>query len=613
MVVASNLIVVVGAARTSRGGGRRRRPLPARHRARLLALAAAALGAVTPAALGDTWDGSFSTAWSASANWADNTEPTATDPVIFPTPIPASGGSISLSATEQAASLTFNDNYSLGANFLQLNAAGGPITVASGKTATISSNLTGTVGITKNGSGTLNLLATLNGFTGTTTIAGGTLSFNTNNDFGQAANTISLNSGTLKNNVSVTTTRTIDIGIFSPTIDQTNQWTQNGAFGASSNPINITGSGILALNAASTRTGSTTIQNGTVRLTNGAALGTGGTHVSSNGILELGAGVTATTFTVLQNTAILRTSGAGAADSGVSVDPSAIVKLNAGDVSTHTLTIPDFEGGSGSTTHVTGNGEVILSGSNTYTGAWAVDSGTLRLTHANSITSSASPIVINSGGIVSAEVASNYAGAWTIGGLLRVLHGQGTGTAAAVINVNASGALQVEGVDFTRNVALNGGGTLRGTGAATASGTITAANSVPLVTLASGATATDTLTVSNYTGGTGSTTSISGSGTVVLPSPSTYAGGWQVDAGTLRISDQSATGVGTSAVTINNGATLLLDSATTFSRGIAMNTGSTLKAGPGGSNAFISSTVSIASGADVNLSSATNGFLTVAQ
>src|SRR5262245_7627321 len=143
----------------------------------------------------DTWDGSANNggAWSTNINWADNSEPTSSDPAIFPTPIPNGDATISLSATEHAASLTFNDSYTLGANFLQLET--GSITVASGKTATISSVLTGTAGISKSGAGTLSLTGA-NAFSGTVSIntSAGPLVIRNSGNLGNAANTISLGS-----------------------------------------------------------------------------------------------------------------------------------------------------------------------------------------------------------------------------------------------------------------------------------------------------------------------------------------------------------------------------------------------------------------------------------
>src|SRR5947207_12969305 len=77
----------------------------------LVSLLIAALAA-TPYAAADTWDGGANNggAWSTNNNWADNTEPTSADAVIFPTPIPLGDSSIALSSGEQCASITFNDN-----------------------------------------------------------------------------------------------------------------------------------------------------------------------------------------------------------------------------------------------------------------------------------------------------------------------------------------------------------------------------------------------------------------------------------------------------------------------------------------------------------------------
>src|SRR5262245_10289236 len=109
----------------------------------LLITQAAALG-WSSFALGDTWDaGGGAPSWSTNLNWADNTEPTSSDPVILPAGFPGGFTSIALSAGEQANSITFNDSYSLGSNNISLFGAGGPISVASGKTGTITSSVNG--------------------------------------------------------------------------------------------------------------------------------------------------------------------------------------------------------------------------------------------------------------------------------------------------------------------------------------------------------------------------------------------------------------------------------------------------------------------------------------
>ncbi len=104
--------------------------------------------------LGDLWDNtSGSGLWSDAANWADNTEPTAASAATFPVGFPNGDSVITLSAAETAAALTLNDNYTLSGGSLTLP-AGAAISVAAGKTATITSALN--VGTwTKSGDGTL--------------------------------------------------------------------------------------------------------------------------------------------------------------------------------------------------------------------------------------------------------------------------------------------------------------------------------------------------------------------------------------------------------------------------------------------------------------------------
>ena len=235
---------------------RARGPKRSRHgRALFLALGAAIASADEAVGATRTWDrGGGSNLWSGISNWSGDMEPTSADPVIFPSVIPPGTLSISCTATENALDLTFNNNYSIGANFLQLHGVGGPINVASGFSATISSALTGSVGITKTGGGTLFLTGN-NAFTGGLNINGGTVSVDATASFGNAANAISITSATLTNTVSLTNSRTINIGIVNAVINQNLFWTQNGALGASANPLQILGTGSFALNATSTRTG----------------------------------------------------------------------------------------------------------------------------------------------------------------------------------------------------------------------------------------------------------------------------------------------------------------------------------------------------------------------
>jgi hypothetical protein len=100
------------------------------------------------------WDnGSGNGTWSTNANWSEDIEATISDGVTFPLGHPGGASTINLSIGETALALTFNDNYTFSGGTLVL-AAGGSITVAANKTATINSSFTQTTRFTKAGAGT---------------------------------------------------------------------------------------------------------------------------------------------------------------------------------------------------------------------------------------------------------------------------------------------------------------------------------------------------------------------------------------------------------------------------------------------------------------------------
>src|SRR5262249_47232496 len=111
-----------------------------------IALPIIAVLAIASSAAADTWDNSLGDGnWSTASDWADNTEPTDADPVIFPSPTPG-GEIIYLSADEHAKSLTFNAvSQILYGPYLgtTLNIASGAVNVASGAVAEIDGIITG--------------------------------------------------------------------------------------------------------------------------------------------------------------------------------------------------------------------------------------------------------------------------------------------------------------------------------------------------------------------------------------------------------------------------------------------------------------------------------------
>ncbi len=105
----------------------------------------------------DTWDNSTGNAqWSDGLNWGDDSEPTSQVVATFPAGFPNGDTTVTLSANETARALSFLDSYTLAGGSLNLGPAAS-IAVDAGKTATISSILNLSAGLTKTGDGTLTL------------------------------------------------------------------------------------------------------------------------------------------------------------------------------------------------------------------------------------------------------------------------------------------------------------------------------------------------------------------------------------------------------------------------------------------------------------------------
>ncbi|MBV6499159.1 MAG: hypothetical protein CJBNEKGG_01609 [Prosthecobacter sp.] len=115
--------------------------------------------------------------WANSANWRGGL-PQFLDDVGFNSPIPnpgslASPGTINLGSGSTARSLRFNDDYTLQGGDLSLSLGG--VSVGDGSTARISSVMTGTGGLQKDGLGTLILDADNTGLTGNVILNNGIL------------------------------------------------------------------------------------------------------------------------------------------------------------------------------------------------------------------------------------------------------------------------------------------------------------------------------------------------------------------------------------------------------------------------------------------------------
>jgi autotransporter-associated beta strand protein len=132
--------------------------------------------------------------WEETTNWASNTIATGFNQTA--TFNATTGATVTLTGGVTIGNLVFDvSDYTLTGAALTLDSSSTPaISVASGRTATISANLSGTGGMQKNGAGTL-VLTAANTYTGDTTINAGTLNLQTGGETGTIRGTLAINSG----------------------------------------------------------------------------------------------------------------------------------------------------------------------------------------------------------------------------------------------------------------------------------------------------------------------------------------------------------------------------------------------------------------------------------
>src|SRR5262249_20489663 len=140
---------------------------------------------------------------------------------------------------------------------------------------TVTSQMTG-AGLTKSGGGTV-VLTHANSFTGPLSINGGDVSVTADNQFGNAANSISMDAGALTANAGFTMPRNVALATGGGMISVFNNLstlTASGQF-SGSGALTTSGTGTVVLtNINNNYDGGTTIAGGTLRIASDSVLGT---------------------------------------------------------------------------------------------------------------------------------------------------------------------------------------------------------------------------------------------------------------------------------------------------------------------------------------------------
>ena len=204
----------------------------------------------------------------------------------------ASGAPLTISAQglDIFADFTISGSQDLTFSALSALKATSTINVTNTGLTTLSGILSGAgFGMTKTGAGTL-ALSGANTYTGTNTINGGTVVINSTSSLGALANATTINAATLEASATITTTRAFTLGNAASAImvDPAQTFTVNtGIVGTGG--LTKTGTGTLALGAANTFNGNTTVSAGTLAANADSALGsTAKVTINTGGTVLLG-------------------------------------------------------------------------------------------------------------------------------------------------------------------------------------------------------------------------------------------------------------------------------------------------------------------------------------
>lgn len=264
------------------------------------------------------------------------------------------GGTLEITSEFGAAMTSVNNT--------TLNAGGGTIRIAAGVSQSWGSAvISGDGALTKSGAGTL-VLAANNTYTGGTVLNEGTLSIDAAGRINGTNGVLTFNGGILRNTgnvgISKATTITAAGGTFDTVAGATNTW--NG-FVSGAGGITKTGEGVLILGGSSNNFGGgVAINGGSLSVASDSRLG------DTNGAVSFAGGTLRTTA----NFSSGRTAAIGAGGGTFDVASSTTNTWGGSMTGSNAL-------------HKTGDGVLVLTASNTFSGAVGVDAGTLSLNSTN--------------------------------------------------------------------------------------------------------------------------------------------------------------------------------------------------------------------------------------
>jgi autotransporter-associated beta strand protein len=339
--------------------------------------------------------------------------------------------------------------------------------------------------------------------------------------------------------------------------------------------VRKSGAGTVVLSGVNTYAGGTSIDGGTLSISQSSNLGanTGGLTINA-GTLEITTGFSTNRIFTFANTV-----------SAVQVDAA------------QTFTVASAIIGGG-TVNKTGAGTLVLSGANSYTGTTVIAGGVVDIQNALGLGTTAGGTTVNSGAELDFE--TNVAvGAETV-----TLNGNGTAGNGALRNISGNNSL-------SGSITL-GSASMIGSDLGTLSLSGGISNGGFTVTFGGSGNTAESGTIS----GSGNLAK-NGSGTLTLTGANSYSGSTTVSGGTLVVANGSGSALGaTSSVLVNWGGTFLLGANNQINNAAPVNlNGGTFAKGAfteGGVNTVGLGALSLTAGSHIDFGTGNTGVLTFA-